>query len=223
MDLSAILGQVHFFSGLSPESRRALAECCIPRDVPKRTVLFHEGEDGHSMYLLNRGSIRLHKTAADGADVVIKVARPGEVFAEVVLFEAAKFPVTATALTESTVFLFPRRALRGLLRRDEFRDDFIAMLMRKQRYLAQRIVYLTTSDVEDRLLHFLREQYGEGPVFRVTISKKEVAAAIGATPETLSRLLLRLQQAGRMTWKGRSVQLLPPKPAAPVRPRRPTR
>lgn len=206
MDITAILAQVNFFQDLSEASRRALAEVCIPREVPKGEILFREGDDGHSVYVCNRGRVRLHKAAPDGSEVVLKVVRPGETFAEVVLFEREQYPVTATAVEACGLFLIPRRDVRVLLRRDDFRDDFIGMLMRKLRHLAERVPMLTTADVEVRLLHFLREQFGDAPVVQCGLTKKDVATAIGTTPETLSRLLARLARTGRLRWRGRTIE-----------------
>ena len=203
MNIEFILAQTHFFRGLGAESRRALAAAAIPRSFRRRETLFREGEEGHAMFVLNRGRVQLVKRGAGDRDVVIRTLRAGDTFAELVLFESRRYPVTAVALTECTVFLLPRRELRALLAREDFRDDFIAMLMRRQRFLAERIVELTTTEVEDRLRRFLREQYGEAPRVEVEMSKKDVAAAIGATPETLSRLLKRLEAEGRLIWKGR--------------------
>ena len=206
MDLQAILAQVNFFRGLDDASRRALAEICIPRAIRRRDVLFREGDEGHSMYLLNRGQVRLHKTAPDGTERVIKVVRPGETFAEIVLFEQNRYPVTATALSDGGVFLLPRRDVRALLRRDEFRDSFIGMLMAKLRHLSERVLFLTQCDVEERLFQFLEEQYGDQDPVTLAISKKDVAEAIGTTPETLSRLIFRLEKEGRLRWRGRRVE-----------------
>ncbi len=205
MDITAILAQVNFFRDLSEASRRALAELCIAREVAKGEVLFREGDEGHSVYVCNQGHVRLHKLAPDGTEVVLKVVRPGETFAEVVLFERECYPVTATALEPCGLFLIPRRDVRALLRRDDFRDDFIGMLMRKLRHLADRVPMLTTTDVEARLFHFLAEQFGAAPLVQSGLTKKEVAAAIGTTPETLSRLLARLESEGRLRWRGRTI------------------
>lgn len=210
MDLEIILAQTHFFRTLAPESRRALAAIAIPRAVRKRDVLFREGDEGHSMYVLNRGRVQLLKRGPGDTAVVIRTVAPGESFAEVVLFERQRYPVTAVALTEALVFLLPKRDLRALLSREDFRDDFIAMLLRRQRYLTERIVERSSDDVERRLLRFLRDQFGDATRVDVEFSKKDAAAAIGTTPETLSRLLQRLERAGRLSWKGRVLRRPPP-------------
>jgi CRP-like cAMP-binding protein len=168
---------------------------------PKNTTLFHEAEPGESMFLLARGRISLHKLSPEGREVVIKVIQPGEVFAEVILFERKNYPVTAVSLTEILVFKLQRRDLLQLLRQEDFRNDFIAMLLRKQRYLAEKIQQLTSQDVEQRLRAFLREQYGEQSRIEVEINKKQLASAIGATPETLSRLLQDLGRRACLSWK----------------------
>ncbi len=203
MNVEFILAQTNFFKGLGSESRRALAAVAIPRTFHRRETLFREGEEGHAMFVLNRGRVQLVKRGAGDVAVVIRTLRAGDTFAEIVLFESRRYPVTAVALTECTVFLLPRRDLRALLSREDFRDDFISMLMRRQRFLTDRIVELTTTEVEDRFWRFLKEQYGEAPRVEVDLSKKDVAAAIGTTPETLSRLLKRLEADGRIRWQGR--------------------
>ena len=161
------------------------------------------------MYLLARGRVSIHKLSPDGHETVIKVIKPGEVFAEVILFEKKLYPVTAVALTGILVFKLMRRDLLDLLRQEDFRNDFIAMLLRKQRYLTEKIQQLTSQDVEQRLRAFLLEQYGEQDQIQVEINKKQLAAAIGATPETLSRLLQDLKQRKRLTWKQGTITIDP--------------
>lgn len=201
MNTFSIIDQARFFEGISRASKEALARLCLPIERPKKTVLFHEGDPGEAMLLLAHGRVALYKVNADGREVTIKVIKPGEVFAEVILFEEKSYPVTAVALTDVLILKLPRRDLLQLLRQEDFRNDFIAMLLRKQRYLTDKIRQLTSQDVEDRLRSFLREQYGERARITAEINKKQLAAAIGATPETLSRLLQRLKRRKCLFWK----------------------
>jgi CRP/FNR family transcriptional regulator len=151
--------------------------------------------------------VQLHKLSPDGQEVVVKVVRPGELFAEVVLFERAKYPVTAVTLENVQLLEMPRVCVRRLLGNETFRDDFIAMLIARQRYLAQRLMEQQSYDVEERLVLFLREQYGEVTEIQTALSKKAIAAAISTTPETLSRVIRRLQDRGVLTWSGRAIHL----------------
>jgi CRP-like cAMP-binding protein len=209
MDIGKILDHAGFFEGISRQSQAALSRVCMPVERPKHTTLFHEAEPGEAMYLLARGRISLHKLSPEGREVVIKVIQPGEVFAEVIMFEKKHYPVTAVSLTEILVFKMLRRDLLELLRQEDFRNDFIAMLLRKQRYLADKIQQLTSQDVEQRLRAFLLEQYGERELIQVEINKKQLASSIGATPETLSRLLQDLSRRKCLTWKQGIIQTTP--------------
>jgi CRP/FNR family transcriptional regulator len=199
------LAESSFFKDLSRDSVKALAAICSLRDIRKRSYLFREGESARAIYLLRRGAIQLHKTAPDGSEVVIKIVQPSEVFAEVVLFERDNYPVTARALADSEIIVFPRADVHQLLSTESFRNDFIAMLMRKQRYLAERIVQQQAHDVEGRLLWFLKEQFGNQTTVTLAISKNNIAAAIGTTPETLSRLILKLKKRKLITWTGKTL------------------
>jgi CRP/FNR family transcriptional regulator len=202
------LAESNFFKDLSRESVKALAAICSVRELKKRQFLFRESDPGRAIFLLRRGAIQLHKTAPDGSEVVIKIVQPSEVFAEVVLFERENYPVTAVALADSEVIVFPRADVHHLLNTEGFRNDFIAMLMRKQRYLAERIVQQQAHDVESRLLWFLKEQFGTQKTVTLSISKKDIAGAIGTTPETLSRLILKLKKRKLLTWTGRTLTRL---------------
>ncbi|MDF7808930.1 Crp/Fnr family transcriptional regulator [Pontiellaceae bacterium B12219] len=208
MDITKLLNNTSFFKGLSEEHREGLSAICSAEKLKKREYLFHEGEKGNNMFLLLDGNIQLHKNTEDGREVVIRVVKPGEIFAEVVLFERDRFPVSARAVTNAEVLLFPKNGIDRLLAEKGFRNDFIGLLMAKQRYLTERIQELTTKDVECRFFTFLRAQYGEKKLIHTPLSKKDIAAAIGTTPESLSRLILRLTEDEIIDWKGKDISIL---------------
>jgi CRP-like cAMP-binding protein len=205
MKILDILENIDFFKGVSRESRQALASICISKSLKKNELLFSEGDQGQSLYILVTGSIRIFKSALNGRDTIIKVIGPGELFAEVILFEKETYPVSAAALKTSTVYVLPKRQFHTLLDAPDFRNDFILMLMKKQRYLADKLHAFSAFDVEERFVKFLLEQYGEQCEYYIALSKKDIASAIGTIPETLSRLLGRMQREGKLSVKGKSI------------------
>jgi len=202
VDAYDLLERSEFFRGISPRSLRSLAAACIPKRASRRAVLFREEQEGDSLYILAEGTVQLYKTAADGREV-------GEIFGEGVRFESRSFPVSAVTLEDCLLLRLTRLQADCLLAGEGFRRDFVAMLMRKQRLLTERILYLSTRDVEERFFDFLAERWGRREIYEIPLSKKDVAAAIGTIPETFSRLLLRLRQEGRASWEKDTLRLKP--------------
>ncbi len=205
MEIVDILENIDFFKGVSRKNREALASICIPKTLKKNELLFSEGDAGLSLYILVTGSIRIFKSAPNGRDTVIKVIQPGELFAEVILFELETYPASAAAVKTSMVYALPKRRFHALLDAPDFRNDFILMLMKKQRYLADRLHSLSAYDVEERFTRFLLEHFGKKNEYYLSLTKRDMASAIGATPETLSRLLNRLRREGKLSVKGKSI------------------
>jgi CRP/FNR family transcriptional regulator len=209
MDVQILLRQNSLFKGLSDNNQKMLGRVCVLRTVRKKELLFHEGEKGDALYILSSGSIQLVKTSACGREVVVKTVEPGEAFAEVILFELDRYPVTAVALKKSVVYRILKLDIIGFLADPSFRKDFIAMLMRKMRYLADRILFLSAFDVEQRFFSFFEDQYGRKSEYALGMARKDIAAAAGISPETLSRLLLRLKEEKKISMHGKLMRVNP--------------
>lgn len=200
-----MLDFTELFGGLSDKSKKMLSEIAIAKNLLKGSVLFHEGDKGFALYILGSGSIQLSKAGPGDKEVVVKIIQPGEVFAEAILFEKDNYPVTAVALKLSTVFILPKNQFYCLLDNQNFRNDFIVFLLHKQRYLTERLMQFQSQEVDQRFFMFLKNQFGMKEKIIPGISKKDMAAAIGTTPETLSRLLFRLKQDGLLQWEGKEI------------------
>jgi CRP/FNR family transcriptional regulator len=204
---ASLLAASPLFEGLPAPHLNALAASVSNRRIPRRGILFREGTPGTFVYVLVSGAIQAHKSQADGTERVIRIFKPGEMFAQVILFERADYPVTTIALEPSTVLGIPRQAVLDLLGDASFRHAFIAGLMQRQRFLADRIATLSTTDVGQRFRTFLADRYGRFTRVDCRLKRKEVAAAIGVTPETLSRLLGRLKTRGDLIWQDREIRV----------------
>jgi len=206
-DIPHILAASPFFRDATPSARAALARQARLHSVKKRDVVFREGEAGHRVYLQVTGRTAMVKTAPDGQQACLKVVTPGELFAVVVLFGSAPYPVTAEVVEEGQVLELPAPALRALLDEPAFRDAFIEILIERQRYLAEQVRRLALDPLERRLLAFLRDHYGQRAEIVPPISKKDLAASLGVTPETFSRMLKRLSADDSITWSAGRIRV----------------
>jgi CRP/FNR family transcriptional regulator len=211
---ASVLHGVSPFSALAPAEARALADSACIRKIPRGEMLFTESLPARRVYVFASGGIQLFKTEENGREVVIRTIQRPTLFAEVVLFGEARFPVSAMAVQDSRVIELPLPEIRRLLDKPAFRDAFLKHQMDKQVFLTKRLMHYMCNDVEDRFYRFIAEKYPEGGDARIDLPKKDLAAAIGTVPETLSRLLKRLEKEKRLVRQGRSLLILrkPPKP-----------
>ncbi|MBN1879207.1 Crp/Fnr family transcriptional regulator [bacterium] len=206
--VAGLLGQAVLFQDLPMQDRERLAAACYLKTFRKHSLLFLENQRGDAAFLLVRGRVGLSRQTEEGKQVAIKTVKPGELFAEIVLSKSIEYPVTAEALTEVRCILVPRAGFRNLLNDPDFRDRFIRLLIDRQIYLTKQVQYLSSYDLEERFFRFIKDQFGSGPVIEPGLSRKDLASAIGSTPESLSRLIHRLTVDGRLSWKGRYIRLM---------------
>ncbi|MCP4132090.1 MAG: Crp/Fnr family transcriptional regulator [bacterium] len=200
MGITELLKQSELFKDISDQHREDIAASGRMCTVKQGEMVFLEGEKGKCLFLCVSGGVKLFKSGGEGREIIVKLVNPGEIFAEVVLYESLTYPVSSVAVSDSQLFSIGRDSFKDLMDNREFRSEFIGFLMRKQRYLAQRILYLTAFDVEERFFRFLLERYGRHYSYEINFSKKDIASVIGTIPETFSRLILRLGKRGIIQW-----------------------
>ena len=202
MDKELLLSKTELFKDLPSQILRAVAAKGKSVSFPRNDIIFNDGDDGTIFYAVASGFVRLVKFSPDGKEVMVRLVKPNEIFAEVILFENTVYPVTAIAGDDTELFALHKKAFQELLAEESFRNGFFSMLLKRMLYLAERIVYVSAYDVEERFFRFLLERYGKKERYTVTMPKKEIASAMGTVPETFSRLMMRLKQRGIITWEG---------------------
>lgn len=207
MDIDDSLQKSELFSGLSSMHREEIKETGTEMTLNKGKTLFWEGEPGQSFFILLEGSIKLFRASEDGREVIVRILTGGEIFGEVVLYVNEGYPVSSIALETSSLYSISTSAFHKLMEKESFRNEFISVIMRKQRYLSNRIHYLSAYDVEERFFKFLLENYGKQQIYSINLSKKDLASAIGTIPETFSRLIRRLKKRGIIRWEKKELEL----------------
>ena len=143
------------FAGLPAADITAVASFLIPKQFAKGEYLFHHGDQSLGFYIVQKGSINVHRTSASGKEQVIHVFRPIESFAEASLPDG-RYPVDARAIESSTVLFVPKNDFVELVRRrPELALRMFASMSQHLRVLVGLLEDLTLKDIETRLANWL--------------------------------------------------------------------
>jgi CRP-like cAMP-binding protein len=204
--IGEFLQTAELFSELDLHYCRKIAENSPLVHFDEDHILFIEGDEGSSFYVVYSGSVELFRTTKDAKDIVIKSVEKGELFGEIILFEGNTYPVSARVKEKTTLISINRTLIHGLLDDSHFRDELFAALFGKIRMLAKRILFLSTMDVYERFLVYIIKNYGKKNEYEITEQKKVIAREIGTIPETFSRMVKKLKKQG-LRWENNSLTI----------------
>jgi CRP/FNR family transcriptional regulator, dissimilatory nitrate respiration regulator len=160
-------------------------------------TLFLREDRPVGLYLLESGEVRLTRSDAEGREMTLFRAQPGETFAEASLF-SEMYHCDAVASVPSVVYLLPRSAVLGAFASEpDIAQAFMATLARQVMNLRTRLENRNLRTARERVLHHLGLQAsGMDRVVRVNGNLKAMAAELGLTHESLYRTLATLEAEG---------------------------
>ena len=207
-----ILSRQPLFRGLDETELRAIAAQTREYRVHKHEVLFNKGDTPQGIHVVVMGQIKLYLPSTQGWEKVIHMEGPGSTFGEAVVFLDRPYPVSAQAMQESIVLLIGKEALsRAIDNSPLLCRKMLASLCVRLHELVTDIEACTSRTSLQRVTCFLAQQAPAGSrTYEVALgtSKQTLAAQLNLAPETLSRMLGQLSQAGLIEVHGRSITVL---------------
>ena len=202
---------IPLFNGLAEDQVQELARIVVEKPFRRGQTIFREGDEGRGFYVVGSGRVKIYKLSPDGKEQILHIFGPGEPFAEVPVFAGQCYPANAEALEDSRLLFFPRAGFVDLIRRHpSLALNMLAILSRRLRQLAALVEDLSLKEVPARLAAYLlytAEQKGSLE-FALDIPKTQLANLLGTTPETLSRLLVRLVKENYIHSSGPQVKIV---------------
>jgi CRP-like cAMP-binding protein len=188
------------FSSLDDAELSAVAATGTVRRHAHAALLFSAGDPADAFFAVMEGHVHLFALNEDGAQSLVTLVGPGETFAEAALFGAGRFPVNAEVQAGAVLVRLDGAAFMKVLRDNQalgFR--MLDSLLARQVFLIHEIRRLKAHSPSERLASYLLSLIesntwpGHG---RLPVRKQLIASRIGIEPESLSRALRRLDDAG---------------------------
>lgn len=209
--LIAELRRHHLFSRLPETAMQEVCALAHLRRLKAGAMLFHQGDRAERFYFVFSGQIKLHRVASDGQEKLVEVMRAGDSFAEALLFTgAANYPVSATALKGTLLASLHGAHYRRLLEEHpSICLDILGILTLRLHQRLNEIDTLTLANASRRVVRFLSQaQEEECGVVTLDVPKRLIASKLGIQPETFSRILHRLIDAGLISVQRRRIEIL---------------
>src|SRR5881398_3816058 len=110
------LRQVPLFESLDNEAAAKLCDLLETLDCKADTFLFHAGEPGNAMYLIERGKVRICVQAIDGHEVTLTEMGRGDFFGEMALFDGQRRSADARVAEDARLAVLSRDHFLSFMR-----------------------------------------------------------------------------------------------------------
>ncbi len=205
VDTREALRNAEIFAGLPMPALDRLANVAHPRSARQGELLFHQGEEAHTFFVVVSGRLRLVQHTAEGKDVTMATFVPGDVIGLVVGLNGAPYPGSAETLEDVEVLALPGELMWQLMNENAALAVRVLRMVASRLYEAQdRIRELSAERVQQRiarsLLRLARKVgvKGDGDTIRLDLrlSRQDLAQMNGTTLETVSRTLTAWEREG---------------------------
>jgi CRP/FNR family transcriptional regulator len=183
--------------GIDPATAQALVAIAARAALPAGSVLFRPGDACTQFFILLAGSVRVHRLARSGREMVLYHVRAGEscILTTLCLLSAEAYSAGAIVEQDVQALAVPQAGFNGLMNSSEgFRRLVFTSYAQRMADLMERIEALSDTPVDMRLAGFLLEC--AGPTGIVLTTHQALATEIGTAREVVSRALGRLEQLG---------------------------
>jgi CRP/FNR family transcriptional regulator len=219
LDTAALLGRVPAFEMLAHDDLAQVAAVAVPRAFMAGEVVFREGDDSDTCYVVRSGRARAIREHADGRSITLATFGPGDIFGELAMFDDERRSATVEAADDLEVLAILGTDMRRLLgRHPEIAVKLVVALGRRLRAANERLARQSFQTVQSRVAAVVaqlvdqaqQEGAGERDVL-VVATQAELAQLAGSARESASRFLATLERAGVISQgRGRIVVHDPP-------------
>jgi CRP/FNR family transcriptional regulator len=179
----------------------------VPRSYAAGEVVFREGDQSDTCYIVRSGHARAIREHPDGRSITLANFGPGDIFGELAMFDDERRSATVETFESTEVIAILGNDMRRLLRaHPDIAVKLISALGRRLRETNERLARQSFQTVQSRVASVLSqlvraaraEGAGEGDVL-ITSTQAELAQLAGSSRESASRFLAVLERAGIIT------------------------
>lgn len=186
-----------FCKNCLPEWKVAIAAAKKNYFVKKNEVIFKEGDPVEGIYFVLSGVVKIHKKWGRDKEIIVRLASDGAIFGHRGL-DTKTYPISATVLEDGIVCYFDLAFFEASLKvNHEFAYKLMMFFAKDLQESENKMRNLAHMPVKGRVaqaLIYLENQFGlkDDGFINIRLSRQDLASYIGATYETVFRVINEL-------------------------------
>ncbi|TBW40301.1 Crp/Fnr family transcriptional regulator [Siculibacillus lacustris] len=201
----ARLREVALFRHVDADVCAAILGGARPLPLPRGSTIMTQGAPADAFHVILEGWVKLYRRQPDGGEAVVAVMTAGESFAEAVMFMGGRYPVTGEAVSDVRLLRIEAATLRTAIRADgRVAIALLASIAHHTEVLSEHVEAIKALSAPQRVADFVvdlaRRTFGRDVAGRLALKlpydKALIARRLGMTPESFSRALVTLREAG---------------------------
>ncbi len=199
-----LLAEVPLFAQIKADELDLVASALRPHQYRAGEMIFHEGDAGTALYIIEEGEVKIVLGSPEGKEAVLGLLGRGDFFGELALLDGLPRSADAVAASPTRLLILNREDfLRLLAAHPGVAAGLLAALSRRLRRTDQLVHDAAFSDVRTRLLKVLLELGAtkgkpgpEGIVIASRLTQGDLADMVGTTRESVNKWLRHYERRG---------------------------
>ena len=188
-----------YFSGLDSEELDSIREHMFEKSVARGEVIIFEGEPATAIYIVISGVVKVFKTSTDGKEQIIYLARPGDSFNDVPVFNGGLNLASAEAMTQVNLCGIKKDELEAILPGNhKLAENVLKVLSQLVEQMVSFVEDLSFRRVTGRVAKILLENAEDTTGQKHRLTQQEMAAMAGTAREMIGRSLKLLEDEGKI-------------------------
>ncbi|MCB0046204.1 MAG: Crp/Fnr family transcriptional regulator [Caldilineaceae bacterium] len=193
----ALLQATPYCANAGDASLDWLAQQAIQHHFAAGEILFLEGAPSAGLWMIEHGRVKAYKLSPDGQEYILRFFGPGETFNDLAALDGAPNAVSTVAIAELSAWVISCQAFSAALEIDHaLALAVLRGLTGRVRHLVGQMEDLALRPVTARLARFLLEQANDPTLAHPAVTRALIANHLATTPESVSRSLRVLEDAG---------------------------
>lgn len=182
--------------------------------IPKQHRIYDAGELSDTLFILNRGTVKIGRHSKEGREVIKQIVHPVSLFGEMGLVGERTRQNFATAMNKEVVlYALSIREIQALLQNNsQLAVEMLQYFGNRLRRTENRLESLIFKDARERIIDFLKdaarkrgERVGYETLIRHSLTQQDIANITGTSRQTVTSVLNDLRKSNLIYFNRRSI------------------
>ena len=216
-DIETLAARVPLFSCLSSMDLNAICRIMVVKTFSPGQIIVHEDDDeGQTFFAIVSGSVNVVVISEQGKTTVLATLKRGDFFGEMAMLDGEPRSASVIAAEECTLLILYRKMFLDILQRyPKITIQMLVQMSKRIRHANRQINTLSLMSVYGRVadvLMQLAKEQGTRVKGMIVVPRRPthqmIADMVGASRETVSRIMSQLQKKHYIHTDGKKLVIL---------------